>query len=110
MVRKVCGTCARVIVIVEREAGRVGWTDLVDQFAAAGLTRSQVDRVLDAEVGDHPALRDELTATMANTLMRGLGMPGRQSPEDVQRVRRAAASGLGEGTWASGGAPKAGPS
>ncbi|HLW71276.1 MAG TPA: hypothetical protein VKS22_11715 [Candidatus Binataceae bacterium] len=102
--RKICATCARVIEVLEREAGRVGWTDLVDHFAAAGLSRIQVDRVLDAEIGERPALRDELTSTMANTLMRGLGMPGRQSPEDVQRIRRAAARGAGEGTWAAGAA------
>jgi hypothetical protein len=108
MVRRICPTCARVIDIVERAAGRVGWSGLVDEFAAAGLSRNQVNQVLDAEIGQRPALRDELTATMANTLMRGLGMPGRQSPEDVQRVRRAAARGAGEGTWAAGEEPAKG--
>jgi hypothetical protein len=104
LIRKVCPTCSSVVGIVQRVAGRVGWTELVDEFVAAGLTQAQVDRVLDAEVGDRPALRDELTATMANALMRGLGMPGRQSPEDVQRVRRAATAGSGEGAWKSDGA------
>jgi hypothetical protein len=99
LLRKVCPTCAKVVSVVHRVAGRVGWTELVDEFATAGLTQVQVDRVLDAEVGDRPALRDELTSAMANTLMRGLGMPGRQSPEDVQRVRRAAAIDRGEGCW-----------
>jgi hypothetical protein len=42
---------------------------------------------------------------MANALMQGLGMPGRQSPEDVKRVRQAAESGAGEGTWKSGNKP-----
>ena len=105
MVRKVCPTCSSVVAVVARVAGRVGWTELVDEFVAAGLTRPQVDRVLDAEVGNRPALRDELTAAMANALMRGLGMPGRQSPEDVQRVRRAAATNNGEGCWTSDEAP-----
>jgi hypothetical protein len=99
LLRKVCPTCSNVVRVVERVAGRVGWTELVDEFAAAGLTQAQVDRVLDAEIRDRPALRDELTAAMANALMRGLGMPGRQSPEDVQRVRRAAAANEGEGSW-----------
>jgi hypothetical protein len=73
--------------------------DLVDLFVAEGLTREQVDQVLDAEVEGQPTIRDRLTSDMANALMRGLGMPGRQSPEDVRRVRLAAASGGGEGTW-----------
>jgi hypothetical protein len=85
--RKVCPVCVRVTTVVENAAGRVGWTELVDMFLAEGLSRQQVDRVLDAEVGGAPTIRDQLTSRMANALMQGLGMPGRQSPEDVRRVR-----------------------
>jgi hypothetical protein len=103
--RKTCLTCAKVVAIVEKAAGHVGMGDLVDLFAAEGLTREQVDQVLDAEMGGQPTIRDRLTAQMANALMQGLGMPGRQSPEDVRRVRLAAASGSGAGTWSSGEKP-----
>jgi hypothetical protein len=78
---------------------------MVDLFAAEGLTREQVDRVLDAHVGGKPTLRDRLMSEMANALMRGLGMPGRQSPEDVRRVRLAMESGDGAGTWSGGEKP-----
>lgn len=101
LLRKVCPACGRVVAVIEESAGRVGWTGLVDQFAAQGLTRDRVDRVLDAEIDGKPALRDRLTSEMANVLMRNLGMPGRQSAEDVQRVRRAAAGGTGEGVFDS---------
>jgi hypothetical protein len=69
----------------------------VDIFAAEGLRREQVDRVLDAEIGENPTLRDRMTSQMANLLMRNLGMPGRQSPEDVRRVRMNMPGGSGEG-------------
>jgi hypothetical protein len=36
---------------------------------------------------------------MTNALMRGLGMPGRQSPEDVKRVRESMNSESGQGTY-----------
>jgi hypothetical protein len=97
LLRKVCSPCGQVVAIIEASAGRVGWTELVDRFAEHNLTRDQVDRVLDAEIDGKPALRDRLTSEMANVLMRNLGMPGRQSPEDVQRVRHTAAGGQGEG-------------
>ncbi len=77
---------------------------LVDLFAAEGLTREEVDVVLDAQVDDQPTLRDRMTSNMTNALMRGLGMPGRQSAEDVKRVREAMKSG-GAGTWVKGEAP-----
>jgi len=107
ILRRVCSICAVVVTVIDEAAGRVGWTELVDLFAARGLTRDRVDRVLDAEVGSSPTIRDRLTAEMANVLMRNLGMPGRQSPEDVRRVRTGMAEGGGEGTWKAGEKPTA---
>lgn len=101
LMKRICPVCAKVIGVVERCAGHVGWTELVDAFANEGLTRAQVDRVLDAEINGEPAWRDRLTSEMSNVLMRGLGMPGRQTPQDVQRVRRAVSGGGGEGSWSA---------
>jgi hypothetical protein len=103
-VRKVCEPCSRVIGVVERAGGEVGIAGLVDLFVAEGLTREEVDVVLDAQVDGQPTLRDRLTSNLANTLMRGLGMPGRQSPEDVKRIREAMKTG-GSGTWVKGETP-----
>ncbi len=101
--RRVCATCARVVAVLEAAGGRVGWSGLVDRCAAAGLTRAVVERVLDAAPDGGATMRDRLTAEMANALMRGLGMPGRQSAADVRRVRMEA--GAGEGVVVAGGKP-----
>lgn len=106
--RRVCPTCTKVVAIVGRAAGKVGLASLVDIFKAEGLMREQVDRVLDAQIGSAPTLRDRLTSEMTNALMRGLGMPGRQSPEDVRRVRQAMNGGTGEGAWSAGEKPPPG--
>jgi hypothetical protein len=103
--RRVCSPCAKVVAIVDRAGGEVGLAGLVDIFVAEGLTREQVDVVLDAQVGDAPTIRDRLTSNMTNVLMRNLGMPGRQSPEDVMKVRTAMRSGGGAGTWVGGEEP-----
>jgi hypothetical protein len=100
--------CAKVITIVDRAGGEVGLMGLVDVFVAEGLTREQVDRVLDAQVGSDPTIRDRLTSNLTNVLMQNLGMPGRQSPEDVMRVRTAMRSGGGAGTWVGGEEPPEG--
>ncbi|MGD0073277.1 MAG: hypothetical protein ABSD31_02930 [Candidatus Binataceae bacterium] len=92
LLRRTCFICAKVIAVIDKTGGQVGLAELVDIFAGEGLTREQVDRVLDAEIGDRPTIRDRLTSNMVNSLMRGLGMPGRQSPEDVRKVRSAAAT------------------
>lgn len=78
---------------------------MVDIFKSEGLTQDQVDRVLDAHVGGAPTIRDRLTSHMTNALMRGLGMPGRQSPEDVMRVRESMDREAGQGTYTHGEEP-----
>lgn len=103
--RRICPTCAKVVEIVDRAAGHVGLATIVDIFKAEGLTREQVDCVLDAKLGSTPTLRDRMTSETANALMRGLGMPGRQSPEDVKKIRESMQSGAGEGTWSAGEKP-----
>jgi hypothetical protein len=105
IIRRVCTPCAKVVAIVDRAGGEVGLAGLVDIFVAEGLTREQVDVVLDAQVGAEPTIRDQLTSKMTNVLMRNLGMPGRQSPEDVMKVRTAMRSGGGAGTWVGGEEP-----
>ncbi len=105
LIRRVCIPCAKVVAIVDRAGGEVGLTGLVDIFVEEGLTREQVDAVLDTQVGAEPTIRDRLTSSMTNVLMRNLGMPGRQSPEDVRKVRAAMRSGGGAGTWVGGEEP-----
>ena len=58
--------------------------------------------MLDAQIGGEPTLRDRMTSDLTNVLMRGLGNAGRQSPEDVRKVRRAMRAGEGEGAWRAG--------
>jgi hypothetical protein len=106
LLRRVCPPCSRVIAIIDKAGGDVGLAGLVDVFIAEGLTRERVDHVLDTPVGNQPTIRDRLTSQMANVLMRNLGMPGRQGPEDVMRVREAMKSGAGAGTWPAGGKPQ----
>jgi len=105
LIRRVCTACAKVVAIVDRAGGEVGLTGLVDIFVAEGLTREQVDTVLDAQVGAEPTIRDRLTSTMTKAWMRTPGLPGRQWPEDVRKVRTAMRSGGGAGTWVGGEEP-----
>jgi hypothetical protein len=105
LLRRTCATCTRVVEIVDKIAGQVGFQTLVDIFKSEGLTQPQVDRVLDAHIDKGPTIRDRLTSQMTNALMRGLGMPGRQSPEDVMRVRQSMNTESGQGTYSHGEEP-----
>lgn len=74
---------------------------IVDIFISEGITKDQADAVLDAEIDGQPTLRDKMTSNIANALMRNLGMPGRQSPDDVRKIREAVRAGGGAGTYAA---------
>jgi hypothetical protein len=104
ILRKICWSCAEIVAVVEGSTNGIGWSELVDILAAKGLTKAEVDRVLDTEIEETPTLRDRLTSRMANELMKGLGMPGRQSPEDVRRVRLGLTTSA-QRTWSVGGEP-----
>ena len=108
LIRRTCPTCARVIAIVDKAGGNVGFQTLVDIFRAEGLTQQEVDRVLDAHIRGGATIRDQLTSQMTNALMRGLGMPGRQSPDDVRRVRESMNGPSGQGTYTHGEEPSSG--
>ena len=105
LVRRVCATCSRIVAIVDASEGQIGFQGLVDIFKAEGLTQDQVDRVLDAQVGSAPTIRDRLTSQMTNALMRGLGMPGRQSPQDVMKVRESMNGAAAHDRWGTGEKP-----
>lgn len=105
LLRRVCAACGQVVAVIEKAAGAVGPGELVDLFVAEGLGRERVEAVLDAQIGERPTVRDQMISKMANSLMRGLGMPGRQTPHDVRRVRLAAQGGAGAGTWVGGEEP-----
>jgi hypothetical protein len=103
--RRVCATCTRIVKIVDVSAGQIGFQGLVDIFKAEELTQEQVDRVFDAQVGSTPTIRDRLTSQMTNALMRGLGMPGRQSPQDVMKVRETMNGSAAHDRWGIGDKP-----
>lgn len=88
MLARTCAVCAKVLRVVDKIGAESGISALADGFIAEGLTLAQVEQVLDAEPGGEPSLRDRLTAEMTNALMRNLGIPGRQTPEDVRRIRK----------------------
>ena len=100
LIRRVCTPCAKVVAIVDRAGGEVGTDILAQPVPDDRVVLSQ--GVLDAQVGTEPTIRDRLTSSMTNVLMRNLGMPGRQSPEDVMKVRTAMRGGGGAGTWVGG--------
>jgi len=57
------------------------------RFLATGVSRSKIEKFLDADWHGTGSARDQIAADMTNQLMAALGQRQRQSPHDVKRIR-----------------------
>lgn len=71
--------------------------ELLDLFIATGITRSKIEAALAADLDGRGALRDRITADMANRVLADMGITPRHSAADVKRLRE---GGSGEATTA----------
>lgn len=87
LLKRLCDDCARLLAIYAEHRGEVGLSQLLDLFIATGIPRAKIEAVLTSDPDGRGALRDRITADMANRLLAAMGIAPRQSAEDVRRLR-----------------------
>jgi hypothetical protein len=85
--RRRCDECGVLLDLYARHRGELGLSQLVDCFIATGVTRAKIEAVLAADPVGEGALRDRITADMANRLLAEMGVTPRQTAADVRRLR-----------------------
>jgi hypothetical protein len=65
---------------------------MMDAFIAAGPSRAQIEKFLEADLDGTGSVRDHIAADMTNQLLGALGQRNRQTPQTVRRLRE-------RGTW-----------
>ena len=85
--KRLCADCAKAWSLYEQHRGDVGLTQFLDILLDAGLTREKIEAALAADPDGGGALRDRLTADMANRMLADMGVAGRQTAADVKRLR-----------------------
>jgi hypothetical protein len=87
LLRRECDQCRELLALYERHRGELGLSQLLDVFIATGASRAKIEAVLASDPDGDGALRDRITADMANRLLAHMGVTPRHTAADVKRLR-----------------------
>lgn len=85
---RVCGECKRLLARVAELRGKVSYGQFLDGLEETGVAREKIVRFLKADPDGAGSIQDQVTAEMTTQLMNVMGMSGRQTPQEVKRIRR----------------------
>ncbi len=85
---RVCKECRRLEEQARAYGGQVGFSELLDRLEETGVPPDKIMRFLKADPDGRGSVRDRLTADMTNELLKIMGINERQTPDDVERIRK----------------------
>lgn len=85
--RRTCRDCKKLLERVEELRGRVGYGEFLDQLERTHVDKEKIVRFLSADPDGKGSVQDQVTAEMTTELMKVMGIGGRQTPEEVKRIR-----------------------
>ena len=91
--KRLCHPCAQVWRLYEQHRGAIGLTQFLDLLIDAGIARERIEAALAGDPDGGGALRDRLTADMANRMLADMGVAGKQTAADVKRLRESGGAG-----------------
>ena len=83
-----CRDCRQLERQVLAYGGQVGFSELLDRLEETGVRPEKIMRFLKANPDGRGSVRDRMTAEMTNELLKVMGMNERQTPDDVERIRK----------------------
>lgn len=83
-----CKDCRRLEQQVQEYGGQVGFSELLDRLEETGVRPEKIMRFLKANPDGRGSVRDRMTADMTNELLKVMGINERQTPDDVERIRK----------------------
>ena|ERR1051325_1621853 len=87
LLARICRDCKKLLARVEELRGHVGYGEFLDGLEKTGVPREKIVRFLKADPDGRGSVQDQVTAEMTTELMKVMGIRGRQSPEEVKRIR-----------------------
>ncbi len=83
-----CRDCRQLEEKARLHAGQAGFSELLDRLEETGVRPEKIMRFLKADPDGRGSVRDRLTADMTNELLKVMGINERQTPGDVERIRK----------------------
>jgi hypothetical protein len=83
----VCGECKKLLARVQELRGKVSYGQFLDGLEQTGVDKEKILTFLKADPDGTGSIQDQVTAEMTSELMKVMGISGRQTPQDVKRIR-----------------------
>lgn len=84
---RVCTECKNLLVCVEELRGKVGFGEFLDGLERTGIRKEKIMKFLQADPDGRGSIQDQVTAEMTTELMKVMGIAGRQTVQEVKRIR-----------------------
>jgi hypothetical protein len=84
---RMCRDCKRLMARVDELRGRVGYGEFLDGLERTGVAKEKIMLFLTADPDGKGSVQDQITAEMTTELMQIMGIAGRQTPEEVKKIR-----------------------
>jgi hypothetical protein len=82
-----CADCKKLIARVTELRGKVSYGQFLDGLDQTGVDRNKILRFLQADPAGTGSIQDQITAEMTSELMQVMGISGRQTAQEVKRIR-----------------------
>ena len=87
---RICNDCKKLMACVQELRGRVGYGEFLTGLERTGVAKEKIMTFLKADPDGKGSVQDQVTAEMTTELMNIMGISGRQTPEEVKRIRDSA--------------------
>jgi hypothetical protein len=87
LLSRLCRDCKRLMARVDELRGRVGYGEFLDGLEETGVPKEKIVAFLKADPEGKGSVQDQVTAEMTTELMKVMGIPGRQTANEVKRIR-----------------------
>jgi len=84
---RVCADCKKLLACVDELRGKVGFGQFLDGLGRTGVAKEKLVKFLHADPDGKGSIQDQVTAEMTTELMNVMGMSGRQTAQEVKRIR-----------------------
>ncbi len=87
LMSRMCRDCKRLMARVDELRGRVGYGEFLDDLERTGVPKEKIMAFLTADPDGKGSVQDQITAEMTTELMQIMGIAGRQTPQEVKKIR-----------------------
>ena len=84
---RVCADCKKLLARVQKLRGKVGFGQFLEGLEQTGVAKEKILTFLQADPDGKGSIQDQVTAEMTTELMNVMGISGRQTAQEVKRIR-----------------------